>query len=210
MNHKQEAGQDGIPWREKLRNLADDADIEYMDTSDLLCVIYVTGIREKLLEVQNPTIAKFDRVVNSFDQAKKQLNQIKPQAQASQVFTQRWRPKQSTKPSHLDEQRTRREASVQRSRGQPSREEQMKRDKLFEKCFRCGKADHMLPDCTRPAHLSCGTCEKKGHAKLACSGASANNTASQEQSDDFHQITNDLHGMSLKSASADIYNKQDE
>ena len=57
MNHKQEEGQDGISWREELRNLADDADIENMDTSDLLCVIYVTGIRdndlwEKLLEVQ--------------------------------------------------------------------------------------------------------------------------------------------------------------
>ena len=47
-----------------------------MDISDLLCVIYITGIRdnnlrEKLLEVQNPTIAKFDCVVSSFDQAKK-------------------------------------------------------------------------------------------------------------------------------------------
>ena len=61
MSHKQEEGQDGISWREELRNLADDADIKAMDTSDLLCVIYVTGIRdndlrEKLLEVQNPTL----------------------------------------------------------------------------------------------------------------------------------------------------------
>ena len=158
MNHKPEEGQDGMSWREELRNLADNADIKDIDTSDLLCVIYVTGIRdnnlrEKLLEAHNPTIVKFDRVMNSFDQAKKQLSEIKPQAQALHAFTQTGRPKQSTKPSRLGEQRTRREASVQRSRGQPSREEQMRRDKLFGKCFRCGKADHMLPDCTCPTHL---------------------------------------------------------
>ena len=62
----------------------------------------------------------------------------------------------------------------------------------------------------RPAHLSCGTCGKKGHTKLACSRASANNTASPKQPDDFNQITKDLHGMSLNNASVDMYNKQDE
>ena len=103
MNHKQEEGQDGTYWRGELRNLAIDADIEDMDTSDLLCVIYVKGIRdndprEKLLEVQNPTIVKFDGVVNSFDQAKKQLSEIKPQAQASQAFSQRGRTKHQAKP----------------------------------------------------------------------------------------------------------------
>ena len=59
MNHKQEEGQDGLSCREELRNLADNVDIKGMDTSDLLCVIYVKGIRdndlrEKLLEVQTP------------------------------------------------------------------------------------------------------------------------------------------------------------
>ena len=69
--HKQQDGQDGISWREELHNMADDAAIEEMETADLLCVIYVTGVkndelREKLLEVNDPTIAKFDRVVDSF------------------------------------------------------------------------------------------------------------------------------------------------
>ena len=70
--NKQQEGQDGISWREELRNLADDAAIEDMSTADLLCVIYVTGIRnnelrEKLLEISRPNIEKFDRVVDSFD-----------------------------------------------------------------------------------------------------------------------------------------------
>ena len=46
MNHKQEKGQDGISWREELQYLANDADIKDMDPLDLLCVIYVTGIRD--------------------------------------------------------------------------------------------------------------------------------------------------------------------
>ena len=76
MSNKQQEGQDGISWREELRNLSDDAAIEDMQTPDLLCVIYVTGIRnnelrEKLLEISQPTIEKFDWVVDSFDQAKK-------------------------------------------------------------------------------------------------------------------------------------------
>ena len=56
MSNKQQEGQDGISWLEEFRNLSDDAAIEDMTTPDLLCVIYVTGIRnnelrEKLLEI---------------------------------------------------------------------------------------------------------------------------------------------------------------
>ena len=43
--NKQQDRQDGISWREELRNLADDAAIEDMETADLLCVIYMTGIK---------------------------------------------------------------------------------------------------------------------------------------------------------------------
>ena len=78
MSNRQQEGQDGISWREELRNLSDDEAIKDMQTPDLLCVIYITGIRnnelrEKLLEISNPTLEKFDRMVDSFDQAKKQL-----------------------------------------------------------------------------------------------------------------------------------------
>ena len=56
-----------------------------MSTADLLCIIYVTGIRnnelrEKLLEISRPNIEKFDRVVDSFDQAEKQLDEMRSPA----------------------------------------------------------------------------------------------------------------------------------
>ena len=52
---KQQEGQDGISWREELRNMADDAAIEDMETADLLCVIYVTGIRNDELSHMSPS-----------------------------------------------------------------------------------------------------------------------------------------------------------
>ena len=66
----------------QLRNLSDDVAIEGIHTPDLLCVIYVTGIRnnnlrEKLLEISNPMIDKFDRMVDSYDQARKQLGKMR-------------------------------------------------------------------------------------------------------------------------------------
>ena len=96
--HKQQVGQNGISWWEELRKLSDDASIDKMTTADLLYVIYVTGIWsndlcEKLPEVSNPTIVKFDRVVDSFNQAKKQLGDMKQPANASQTSSrgrQRW------------------------------------------------------------------------------------------------------------------------
>ena len=46
LSYKQAEGQDGITWREELRNLADDdAFIDEMTSADLFCVIYVSGVK---------------------------------------------------------------------------------------------------------------------------------------------------------------------
>ena len=89
LSYKQAEGQDGITWREELRNFTDDdAFIDKMTSADLFCIIYVNGVkenplREKLLEVQDPNIEQFDRVVDAYDQAKKQLADMKRPAAAS-------------------------------------------------------------------------------------------------------------------------------
>ena len=49
MANRQQEGQYGLSWTEELRNLSDDATIEEMSTPDLLCVIYVMGIRSNEL-----------------------------------------------------------------------------------------------------------------------------------------------------------------
>ena len=129
--NKQQEGQDGISWRE-LRNLADDAAIKDMQTPDLLCVIYVTGIRnnelrKKLLEISRPNIEKFDRVVDSFDQAKKQLEEMcNP---ATSAATQQTRGRQ--------QQRNPRPNNSRRPDNRPEARDKGRSGKLI--CYRCGK-----------------------------------------------------------------------
>ena len=116
-----------------------------MSTADLLCVIYVTEIRsnelrEKLLEINNPTLEKFDRMVDSYDQAKKQIGDMRQPANmsASQAV---FRGKQRS------DNRPQRSNGPNRQRPEIPREELDRRKNLTNRCFRCGKSDHLLPDC---------------------------------------------------------------
>ena len=146
-----------------------------METADLLCVIYVTGIknnelREKLLEISCPTIEKFDRVVvDSFDQAKKQLDKMR--SPATMAATQQSRGRQ--------QQRNQRQNNNRRQEGRPEALDKERSDKII--CFRCGKKDHTVADCPRPAHHRCSKCGKQGHIRPACRQAIANNADSQEE-----------------------------
>ena len=74
----------------------------------------------------------------------------------------------------------------------PSREEIKRREMMQGRCFRCGRSDHMLPDCTMPAHRTCGICGKRGHAKLACSKNSANAAAASQPDSSLTQHMQDL------------------
>ena len=103
-----------------------------MDTADLLCIIYVTGIknnelRERLLEISRPTIEKFDRVVDSFDQAKKQLDEMR--SPAAMAATQQTRERQ--------QQKNPRQNNYRRQEGRPEARKKGRSGKII--CFRCGK-----------------------------------------------------------------------
>ena len=193
LNYKQTEGQDGINWREELRNIADDADVDEMTTADLFCVLYVMGVkdnalREKLLELQNPTIEKFDRAVDAYDQAKKQLAEMKRPATASSSS----RGKNTGK---TDSKRQPRGSAGGGNAGNnipPSREEIKRREMLQGRCFRCGSANHMLPDCTQQPHRTCGICGRKGHSKGACSKNSANAAAATQPDSSVHQHMQNL------------------
>ena len=152
-----------------------------METADLLCVIYVTGIknnelREKLLEISRPTIEKFDRVVDSFDQAKKQLDEM--HSPAAMAATQQTRGRQ--------QQRNQWQNNYRRQEGRPEARDKGRSGKII--CFRCGKKDHIVADCPWPAHHSCSNCGKQGHIRPACRQAVANNAGSQQEADLTKQL----------------------
>ena len=178
--------------------MADDAAIEDMETADLLCVIYVTGIkndelREKLLEVTEPTIAKFDRVIDSFDQAKKQLGEMK--SPAAMATTQPNRGRQ--------QQRNQRPNNFRRQEGRPETKDKGRSGKLI--CFRCGQEGHTATGCSTPAHHRCGKCGKRGHIRPACRQAIANNAAGAQPTDD---LTNQLESLTVSPQAVHSDNSQ--
>ena len=206
LGYKQSEGQDGINWREELRNIGDDADVDEMTSADQFCVIYVMGVkdnalREKLLEIQNPNIEKFDRAMDAYDQAKKQLADMKRPASASSSSSSRGKNTGKT-----DTRRQSRGAAGGSGSNTGSnsnntssyREETKRREMLQGRCFRCGRADHMLPDCTQAAHRTCGICGKRGHSKGACSKNSANAAAATQPDSSLQQH---MHNLSLNSPS---------
>ena len=71
-------------------------------------------------------------------------------------------------------------------RPETPKDEQDKRKHLGKFCYRFGKKDHLLPDCTRPPHHSCSNCGKQGHIRPACLKAVANNTNSRPEDEDQH------------------------
>ena len=107
LSYQQSEGQNGLKFREELRNLADEANITEMMPEDMLCVMYVRGVRsnelrEKLLEVAEPSLVHFDRIVDSFDQVKSQMAKIRktqPAAASTSYRQQGQRQWKSTTPS---------------------------------------------------------------------------------------------------------------
>ena len=74
---RQKEGQDEIEFREELRSLAEEADIENMKFEDCVCLMYMIGLRdntlrEKLAEGE-PILARFNLVLEAYVQAKLSL-----------------------------------------------------------------------------------------------------------------------------------------
>ena len=136
-----------------------------MMPEDMLCVMYVRGVRsnklrEKLLEVVEPSLMRFDRIVDSFDQAKSQMAEIRKTqpAEASASYKQQGRQQgRSTMPPSG------------KIRLPPNNQDEANRKKwLNGKCFRCGSNKHTLPKCTVPITATCPSCNYNGHTKYAC------------------------------------------
>ena len=40
---------------------------------------------------------------------------------------------------------------------------------FFGKCFRCGRPDHLMPECKVSSSVKCNSCNNTGHLSTACS-----------------------------------------
>ena len=73
LTYIQQEGQDATQLREELCSLADEGDIASMDVEGALCLMYTLSVRdrklhEKLMEVTEPTLTKFNAVMDAYVQ----------------------------------------------------------------------------------------------------------------------------------------------
>ena len=71
--------------------------------------------------------------------------------------------------------------SKNKQRQQLSEEEKKRRTRFKGKCFRCGSADYMQPNCPRSAGITCNICKQLGHMSSVCLQAAAARIVQDQQ-----------------------------
>ena len=78
---QQQVGQDERSFLENIRQAAAEADIEGMDVQSALCLVLVSGLRdtrlkEKLSELENPTLPAFSMLIDAFMHSRATVSDI--------------------------------------------------------------------------------------------------------------------------------------
>ena len=147
-----------------------------MSVEDAICLVYVIGVkddvlRDKLSEVPDPDIEKFTAIMKSYVQSKITRREIASAAAISRNSQAPGKPgkQQSSYPSQ------------NKQRQQLSEEEKKRRTRFKGKCFCCGSADHMQPNCPKNAGITCNICKQSGHMSSVCLRAAAARVVQDQQ-----------------------------
>jgi len=169
-SYTQQAGQSERDYIEELHSRADEADLANMNMEDMLCLMYVSGLtdsrlRERMSEVEQPTLAVFNNLVDLHMHAKATAG-----TEARALATGGRQGKQG------NQQKERKKKEI-------SEKEKMRRKAMKGKCFRCGNGTHMIPECKQKSDVKCNKCGDVGHMASACmTTAAAQVTTHPEQS----------------------------
>ena len=160
---RQKDGQSAIEFREELLSLLEEADGANIGCDDLICMMLQIGLtdgslRRELGAVRNPNLASFSEKIEGFEQARR----TEPDSAYGNAVS---RGNQNSAPNR----RTSGQGGQPPNRNTPPRgRERDRRLALRSKCFRCAKADHMIPACTYPDSVKCNLCGAVGHVIPAC------------------------------------------
>ena len=172
----QKQGQKCSDFITDLTQLGDQADLQDLRLDELMTFRILTGVRdeklrEKMMEVNAPTLDQVKAVVRQYEEYQASLTVVEsaPVAQVKEV------------------------AGGQRRSGQPQQQQQ-KAIPGTGKCHSCGETGHWRRQCPKKKEdLSCTKCGRKGHVADVCMGgrrkdtqkskSAQANTAQREASD---------------------------
>ena len=172
---------------EDVRSSADEGDIAGMSVEDAICLVYMIGVkddtlRDKLSEVPDPDIEKFTAIMKRYVQSKITRREIASAAAISRNFQASTKQQQSR-------QQQGNSNSLNKQRQLLSEEEKKRRTHFKGKYFRCGSAEHMQPNCPKPASITCNICKQAGHMSPVCLRAAAARIMQDQSSQPTYTVT---------------------
>ena len=174
----QQTGQDERAFAEAVKLAANDADIATLTLQDSLCLVILTGckdarLREKMSELEEPTIAAFNTLIDAHIHSKATANAESSARTNSQPNRGRGGNGRNNQPGQSGPQ----------NRQPLSGAEKKRRQIMKGKCFRCANGDHFANNCSLAKDIKCKKCNNTGHIAAGCTqpGAKANTTGDQER-----------------------------
>ena len=148
----QQVGQNERAFLEQLKSAAAEADIEGMYLKDALCLTLLSGLRdvrlrEKLSELEQPTLPAFGVLIDAYLHSKATSGSMTAAANRSEGRNQQQNKNKQPKVSDAERKR---------------------RATMKGKCFRCGSGDHMANNCWVAKDVKCRSCGAQGHMQSAC------------------------------------------
>ena len=170
---QQQTGQDERAFVEHLKAAAAGADIQGMNLEDALCLVTISGLkdyrlREKLSELENPTMPAFFVLIDGHMHAKATAGGTAAAAAAS--------------PASTNEGQGKKNSSINNNSRAPLSDTEKKRRTIMKggKCYRCGSPEHMANACNVAKNIKCTKCNTTRHTAAACVLGQARATDDQE------------------------------
>jgi hypothetical protein len=164
----QQDGQDELAYREQLRSLAEEADIQQLTYDDCLCLMFMMGLKDRNLKeklgAEEPTLARFNQVLESHVQSRLSVDRGTVNAAQPRPAPNKQQQQQS--------------APAAKRRAPVSDAERARRKAFQGRCWRCG-SDHMRSKCNVSGNCKCEACGETGHLAVVCLKRSGQAKAAQ-------------------------------
>ena len=141
-----------------------------MNLEDALCLFTISGLkdprlREKLSELENPTMPAFSVLIDAHMHAKATAGGSAAAAAASAASTNKGQGKKKN-------------SNNNNNNGRPplSDTEKKRRSIMKGKCYRCRSPEHMANACNVAKEVKCKKCNATGHTAAACVSGQARAT----------------------------------